>query len=141
MNNPVNLGDPSGEFVAAAALATPPGLIAACAVGIAYVAIPGFRDIVNQGASTLLNSTKAVSDDIIDAGIKVLNDPNTAPGNDWKWKGPEDKGGYSRGSSEQGTKESLRSDPNNPAHPPHTDYTNPKGQGYRIFEDGTFEAK
>lgn len=57
LNNPVNLGDPSGEQVAV--LANPYVLAGACAIGVyLYATNPVVKEAVNDTVSTLYSSAK-----------------------------------------------------------------------------------
>lgn len=146
-NNPVNLSDPSGKFAGVDDVVYL--TIGACAVGAGYVATQPSIQKAIAGAvssiSTLLNKSNQgskISGEIKKAGTDVTNDPGTPPGSNWKWSGNDKgKGAWTRGTKAEGTKESLSPDLNNPAHLPHTDYTNSQGQQFRIYPDGTIEPK
>ena len=70
------------------------------------------------------------------------DNPNKAPGDDWKWKGKgspdEGKGNWTN----PNTGESLHPDLKHPEpYGPHWDYKSPDGKWYRIFPDGTIIPK
>ena len=67
------------------------------------------------------------------------NDPTVSPGDDWEWRGPQDKGSWYN----PNTGETLHPDLDHPYPPgPHWDYIPyKKGPQYRIMPDDTIELK
>ena len=71
-----------------------------------------------------------------------FSDPTKSPGKDWEWRG-NGPAGSSQGSWYNPiTHESLHPDLNHPGPiKPHWDYTDPTGQEWRCFGDGTYQKK
>jgi RHS repeat-associated protein len=153
VDNPLNLGDPTGyetlplpiEGPAGAALCADPVTAAICIGAGGYIIAKGAETIVNawtgeEGGDEGEAELKRREAERESACSPNFNNPAEPPGPGWEWHGNGPEGSDEGAWVNPNTGETLHPDLNHPEPiGPHFDYKAPDGSEYRIYPDGRIE--
>ena len=166
-NSPPNFADPHGNTPAVATIPILLGEgvgVAAVGTGVAVVGLTGLAVYDGILVARLIDAEvkscdwclrflhprpKTAAPPATAKPLPICNkpafpgfDPTKAPGKDWEWRGKPPVGGPKGGWYNPDTGESLHPDLAHPDPiPPHWDYIDPSGNGWRLFPDGTATPK
>jgi RHS repeat-associated protein len=155
VDNPVNLGDPTGyeaipfpiggaggEAAGGAALCGDPVTAAICAGAAGYGAYKAGESIYNAWAGSEGGDEGEAELKRKEAERENCGNPASPPSEDgWEWKGNGPVGSKEGAWFNPETRESLHPDLDNEAHGPHYDYKAPDGSRWRLYPDGRIEPQ